>query len=220
MKEADGKRLVLWRHGRTQWNLEHRFQGHSDIPLDSVGEQQAAESAKVLAQLDPDLIICSDLKRARATAQALADIVELEPVIDPNLRETHGGDWEGRKHDDLILEYANFRAWISDSEDVRPDGNGETRSEVAARVVTAINAALNALPSGSTLVVASHGGALRAGMGALLGLPQSHWAALGGLNNCAWSVLVERADSAGVPRWRLSEYNGWSLPEPALGDDT
>ena len=219
MIDADFRRLVMWRHGRTRWNLEQRFQGHTDIPLDEMGVHQAAESAKVLAALDPDLIICSDLQRARSTAQALCDLVDLEAVVDPRLRETNGGAWEGRKHDDLIAEFANFRTWVGDSEDVRPDGNGETRSEVAARVVAAINSALDALPEASTLVVVSHGGALRAGMGALLGLPQRHWAALGGLNNCAWSVLAQRHDSAGQPQWRLREYNGWSLPEPALGDD-
>ena len=220
MIDADYRRLILWRHGRTRWNVEHRFQGHTDIPLDEVGQQQAAESAKILAALDPDLIICSDLQRARATAQALAEIVGLEPVVDPSLRETNGGDWEGRKHDELLAEYANFRTWVADSDDVRPDGNGETRSEVAARVVEAVQAALAALPQASTLVVVSHGGALRAGMGSLLDLPQSDRAALGGLNNCAWSVLAERLDAHGQPRWRLREYNGWSLPEPALGDDT
>lgn len=220
MIDADSRRLVLWRHGRTRWNLEERFQGHTDIPLDEVGIAQAAESAKVLAALDPDLIVCSDLQRARATAQALADLVDLDPVVDWRLRETNGGAWEGRNHHELLAEYPNFRTWVADSEDVRPDGNGEMRSEVAARVVVAINSALDALPAGSTLVVVSHGGALRAGMGSLLGLPQRHWAALGGLNNCAWSVLAERHDAAGQPRWRLREYNGWSLPEPALGDDT
>jgi glucosyl-3-phosphoglycerate phosphatase len=225
--------LILWRHGRTQWNLEHRFQGHSDIPLDEVGLLQASESAKVLSGLDPDLIVASDLMRARDTAQALADVVGLDVVIDPDLRETNGGAWEGRIAGELRGEYPTFIRWSAD-EDVRPDGGGETRGEVADRVVRAIERAMDLLPQGSTLVVVAHGGALRAGMGRILGLPQQHWGALGGLNNCAWSVLVERntagvlsasgegggaGDSGAVRRWRLQEYNGWSLPEPALGDD-
>lgn len=231
------RRLVLWRHGRTLWNVEHRFQGHSDIPLDDVGLMQAAESAKVLADLDPDLIVCSDLGRARQTAGALADLVGLEPVIDPDLRETNGGAWEGLVDTELRERFPAFAQWTAD-EDVRPDGGGETRGEVATRVVRAIDRALGLLPPGSTLVVVAHGGSLRAGMGRLLGLPQEHWGALGGLNNCAWSLLVERdaatvrpvTDAASGPtdpaastparRWRLREYNGWSLPEPALGDDT
>ena len=215
MTYSSPRRIILWRHGRTSWNLENRFQGHTDIPLDEVGVLQAREAAKVLAAEDPDLILASDLSRARSTAQALADLVGLDVVIDPALRETNGGAWEGKQGPELRAEFPNFVKWISD-EDVRPDGGGETRGEVADRVVAAIESALSALPGGSTLVVTSHGGALRAGMGRLLGIPQQHWGALGGLNNCAWSVLVERTEGESS-HWRLSEYNGWSLPEPALG---
>jgi glucosyl-3-phosphoglycerate phosphatase len=221
------RRLVLWRHGRTQWNLEHRFQGHSDIALDDVGLLQASESAKILATLDPDLIVASDLDRARSTAQALADLVGLDVVIDPDLRETNGGAWEGLVAGHLRETFPNYVKW-ADDQDVRPDGGGETRAEVATRVVRAVTRALELLPAASTLVVVAHGGALRAGMGRLLGIPQEHWGALGGLNNCAWSVLEERrtlredelsTGSEPPQRWRLQEYNGWSLPEPALGDD-
>jgi glucosyl-3-phosphoglycerate phosphatase len=217
---AEPRRLVLWRHGRTQWNLEHRFQGHSDIALDEVGVLQASESAKILATLDPDLIVASDLDRARSTAAALADLVGLDVVIDPDLRETNGGAWEGQFAGDLRATFPNYVRW-ADDQDVRPDGDGETRGEVATRVVRAVTRALELLPAGSTLVVVAHGGSLRAGMGRLLGIPQEHWGALGGLNNCAWSVLEERwpVGESTQRRWRLQEYNGWSLPEPALGDD-
>ena len=60
-------RVVLWRHGQTDWNVENRFQGHSDIPLNKVGEYQVVEAAKVLAGLRPDRIISSDLLRAKKT---------------------------------------------------------------------------------------------------------------------------------------------------------
>lgn len=215
------RRLILWRHGRTAWNLAGRFQGHSDVPLDDVGHAQARAAAVELALLDPDLIVASDLVRAQQTASALAERTGLEVVTDARLRETHGGAWEGQFSADLWNLYPQtFPRWVSD-ENVRPDGGGETRSEVAERVVAATADALAALPDGSTLVLVSHGGALRAGMGRLLGLPQDHWGALGGLSNCAWSVLVAREPllPGGHGRWRLQEYNGFSLPTPALGDD-
>ena len=61
-------RLVLWRHGQTQWNVEGRFQGQSDIPLDPVGEEQAERAARLLAALQPSAIYSSDLARAAMTA--------------------------------------------------------------------------------------------------------------------------------------------------------
>jgi len=63
-------RIVLWRHGQTDWNIESRFQGHSDIPLNAVGHYQAAHAAKILAGMNPVKIIASDLIRAQQTAQA------------------------------------------------------------------------------------------------------------------------------------------------------
>ena len=89
-------RIVLWRHGQTDWNVENRFQGHSDIPLNKVGQYQASEAAKVLAALRPDRIISSDLIRAQSTAAALAALTDITVEINPNLRETDGGLWEGK----------------------------------------------------------------------------------------------------------------------------
>ena len=84
-------------------------------------------------------------------------------------------------------------------------------------VVAGVLAALARTPDG-TLVVATHGGAARAAIGALVGLPPEHWAALGVLANCAWSVLQENWSGYG-PGWRLQEYNAGSLPVAALADD-
>jgi probable phosphoglycerate mutase len=89
-------------------------------------------------------------------------------------------------------------------------------------VTSAIERALVQVPSGGTLVVASHGGALRAALGSLLGLEPPQWTALGVLSNAQWSVLVELDGSVPRPaglQWRLHEYNAGSLPEPAVGGD-
>jgi broad specificity phosphatase PhoE len=63
-----GHRVVLWRHGQTDWNIRNRFQGHSDIPLNDVGIYQAQHAARLLADMQPTGIISSDLGRAKATA--------------------------------------------------------------------------------------------------------------------------------------------------------
>lgn len=85
------QRIVLWRHGQTDWNIENRFQGHSDIPLNSVGHRQAERAAPLLLSLKPSKIVSSDLIRAQQTAAALATLSNLAVSIDAGLRETHGG---------------------------------------------------------------------------------------------------------------------------------
>ena len=209
-----GRRVVLWRHGRTAWNAETRFQGSTDVPLDDVGVAQAERAARDLATLEPDLLVSSDLDRARTTAEALGALLDLEVATDPALRETYAGTWQGMVRDDIIAADGDtFRRWAA-GEDVRP-GGGELRSEVAARVTAAVLRHTESLPAGGTLVVASHGGAIRACLGTLLALPAEHWPVLGGLVNCAWSVLEEMPGG----RWRLLEHNARSLPEDVQGDE-
>jgi glucosyl-3-phosphoglycerate phosphatase len=211
------RRVVFWRHGRTAWNAEQRFQGQTDIALDATGLKQAQRAAQALARLKPTRIISSDLERARATAEALGALTGVAVEESPLLRETFAGEWEGLTRPELEQRFGLALAEWSAGADVRP-GGGETRLEVAKRVADAVRAALDDVGAGETLVVATHGGAARAGIGAMLGLPPEHWAALGVLTNCAWSVLEENSAPIG-PAWRLQEYNAGSLPAPALADD-
>ena len=207
----------MWRHGRTPWNLEDRFQGHTDIALDDVGLAQARSAALVLATLEPSAILSSDLQRARATAECLAGLMDLSVTVDPRLRETDGGAWEGRTGAEIravdALAYARWRSGA----DVAA-GGAETRSDVAARAQAAIESAFDDLPDQAVLVVVTHGGTARAAIGRLLGLPAEQWRILGGLANACWSVLT----SSGPPpdgAWRLTEHNAGSLPQPVVGDD-
>lgn len=215
------RRIVLWRHGRTAWNSINRFQGQEDVPLDEVGLDQVRRAAQTLIGLKPTKIVSSDLERARVTAESLAALAGLNVLTDPDLRETFAGVWQGLTRTEIIERFPQeFAAWGGDS-DIRP-GGGETRLEVADRVTRAIEKALLDIPENGTLVVASHGGALRAGLGRLLGLAPAQWAALGVLANAQWTVLTELDELTPRPaglNWRLQEYNAGSLPEPAMGDD-
>ena len=163
------------------------------------------------------MIVSSDLLRAAQTARALASLVGLEVRTDVRLRETYAGEWEGLDRFELMSRFGpEFERWAADSY-VRA-GGGETRVEVASRVVAAIDEFVDMLPTSGTLIVATHGGAARAAIGALLELPAENWACLGVLSNCAWSILSENESLLG-PRWRLQEYNAGSLPTLALADD-
>ena len=211
------RRLELWRHGRTEWNATSRFQGQRDVPLDEMGHAQALRAAPLLAELEPHMIVASDLGRAGATASALAELVSHDVRVDPALRETYSGQWEGMRRSEIEAEFAaSWDAWADGDDTVRPGGDGELRTEVADRMVVAIERHLVDVPDGGTLVVVTHGGAARVAIGKLMGLPSELWGSLGVLTNCAWSVLVERPQPG---LWRLIEYNAGSLPEPALADD-
>jgi glucosyl-3-phosphoglycerate phosphatase len=200
-------RLVLWRHGQTQWNVDGRFQGQSDIPLDSVGKEQAERAARLLAALQPAAIYSSDLIRATATAAPLARLTGLPVILDKDLRERYGGLWEGLTDVEIRARYPVEHAqWL-------PPG-GESSGTVADRAGAAIERIAEALTPGALAVVVSHGAALRLGAARLLGLPEELWGAVGPLANCAWSVLGRRRG-----RWRLLEHNAGTLPEPVLSDD-
>jgi glucosyl-3-phosphoglycerate phosphatase len=214
---SGSRRLVFWRHGRTAWNADRRFQGQTDVPLDATGLAQAERAAKALAHLRPHRIVSSDLSRARQTADALAALTGLEVAEDTDLRETYAGAWQGLTRTELEERFGDELALWSSGSDIRP-GGGETRVEVSARMVAAVDRALADVGPGQTLVVATHGGSARAAIGAFMGLPPEHWAALGVLANCAWSVLQENTSGHG-PAWRLQEYNAGSLPVTALADD-
>jgi probable phosphoglycerate mutase len=207
-------RVVLWRHGQTDWNVVNRFQGHSDIALNEVGVFQAKHAAQILAGMNPTAIISSDLGRARNTAQELANLTGLSVEIDADLRETDGGLWEGKTGaENRAEDFQNFIRWI-DGEDNPAGTTGERRSEVAERAIRAIKKALGD-KTDQVLIVATHGGTARCILGALLQLPLSHWGVIGGLSNASWSIL-ER-----TPRqWSLVEHNAGSIPEPVYGEES
>ncbi|MFF4847358.1 histidine phosphatase family protein [Streptomyces sp. NPDC001194] len=208
-----GRKIVLWRHGQTSWNLERRFQGSTDIELTETGVAQARRAARLLASLKPAAIVASDLRRASATAAELAAVTGLPVTHDAALRETYAGEWQGLTHEEIIEKYGEQYAAWKRGEPVRR-GGGELETEVADRAAPVVLEHADRLPDGGTLVVVSHGGTIRTTIGRLLGLDAYDWEGLGGLSNCCWSVLGE-----GARGWRLMEHNAGTLPEPVLGDD-
>ena len=209
-------RVVLWRHGQTDWNVENRFQGHSDIPLNKVGHYQASEAAQVLAALRPDRIISSDLIRAQETAAALAALTDIKVEINPNLRETDGGLWEGKLASENRATHGElFANWYEGGDE--PAGvTGERRSDVAKRAVAVIEKETTNFSG--TIVFVTHGGTVRSVLGSILKLPIAQWGVIGGLSNACWSILELTKHHTGS-KWYLAEHNAGSLPEPVFGDD-
>jgi len=209
-------RVVLWRHGQTDWNVENRFQGHSDIPLNKVGEYQVTAAAKVLAGLNPDRIISSDLIRAQSTAAALSKITNLKVEINAGLRETDGGLWEGKLASENRASHGELFANWYEGGDEAAGVTGERRSDVAKRAVAVIEK--ESANFAGTIVFVTHGGTVRSVLGSILKLPIPQWGVIGGLSNACWSILELTKHHTGS-KWYLAEHNAGSLPEPVFGDD-
>jgi broad specificity phosphatase PhoE len=197
---------VLWRHGRTAYNNELRLQGQVDIPLDDVGRWQARTAAAALSRAcRPTRIVSSDLQRAIATAQYLAELVDLPVELDARLRERDFGQWEGLSRDEIIERWPEeHAAWTRGEEPTR--AGAETRAAVTGRVGAALAEHLGRLDRGETLVVVSHGAAITLGLTHLLELDTEDWRGLAGLDNAHWAELHASASHA-RPRWRLVRHN-------------
>lgn len=151
--------LILIRHGETDWNVQGRFQGQIDVPLNAFGERQAARLAERMAGERVDIFYCSDLLRTRQTAAPAALRLNLQALPDAGLREQHFGLLEGLSFDEVKARHPNeLRAWLRHDPDYAlPEG--ESVRSFHARVLAALNA-LAARHAGQRLAVVTHGGVL------------------------------------------------------------
>lgn len=211
------RRVVLWRHGRTSWNVEGRVQGQTDISLDEVGRVQAKSAAARLASLAPDRIISSDLERARETAAELGRLTGLEVELDPRLRELNFGEREGLTWRESWERFPEQMRGLASGEEERFPG-AETHAEAGARLASALGEAVADLDDDQTLVMVAHGAVLRVGTATFLGFPELTWRSFAGLSNCSW-ICIEQVRPDRDNRWRLTEWNAGTLPEPVLSDD-
>jgi len=133
-------RFCLVRHGQTAWNLEGRYQGQSDIPLNAAGLEQARELARTLQNVRFDAVYSSDLVRALETANTIIALHDhLQVHVDPRLREINQGEWEGVQIEEIRTQYAHlWQARQVDPVNLRPPG-GETVGEVFQRMHSALD---------------------------------------------------------------------------------
>ncbi|WP_198116286.1 histidine phosphatase family protein [Massilia rhizosphaerae] len=166
--------ILLIRHGETAWNAERRLQGHLDIPLNDEGERQAALLAGALATESIDVLVASDLRRARQTAQAVADLRGLALDIEPALRERGYGGFEGLLYSEIEQRFPReFAAWQARDVDAQlPPGRnvGESFRTFFDRATGAI-LALAAAHAGKTVALVAHGGVLECAYRLARGLP-------------------------------------------------
>jgi glucosyl-3-phosphoglycerate phosphatase len=198
------RQLVVVRHGRTPWNVIDRAQGHTDVPLDDVGNEQAEQTAEALSRLGPARLWTSDLARARQTAAYLEKATGLTAEPDERLREFNLGVRAGLTRDEFAARFPEeYEAWVAgDTTRIVVHGE-ETSAEVRARISPAFREYLAALTPGETGIAVTHGGCLRLGVSELLGWPDGQWRSLRVIDNGAWAVLTKDGD---MPA-RLAAYN-------------
>lgn len=153
-------RIIFVRHGQTAWNLELKYQGHTDTELSVLGLEQAKRVADRLAQEKISAVYASDLSRAFKTAEAIADLHSLAVMPMPGFREIKFGEWEGLTYEDIKAKWPDIiDRFFTHADEVAIPG-GETFSQLKERASAAIEQ-ITARHQGQTIAVVSHGGTIR-----------------------------------------------------------
>ena len=167
--------FYIFRHGETDWNVERRCQGHTDIPLNSNGLAQALDLASRMENIPLDLIVSSDLERALVTGKMVAEKKSIPLIIDPRLRETYFGQAEGMLFEDAIDIFgaeiwSNLMNFKSEFDNLGFPG-GETRKIARDRIIEVLMHLIETTTY-TSIGISTHGAALRNTLHAFL--PDDH----------------------------------------------
>ena len=192
-------RIIAVRHGETAWNVDTRIQGHLDIALNDTGHWQARQVARALADEPLAAVYTSDLQRAHATAQAIAQASGAPLVAEPGLRERSFGELEGKTWAEIETEHPEeARLWRTRVPEWSPQG-GESLLVLQQRILSTLDT-LASRHMGEHIAVVAHGGVLdiiyRAATGLELQAPRS-WL----LKNAAINRLLWTPDSLTLVGW-------------------
>lgn len=147
---------ILIRHGSTEWNLEGRYQGQADPPLNAEGRAQADALCRTLARRDIQAVYSSDLQRAVDTAEKIAGPHHLDVIVDDRLREINQGAWEGMLVEDIAAGFPDEWRAIQESPLSARAPGGESVKEVVHRATAFMREAAAHFPVGPVVIV-SHG---------------------------------------------------------------
>ncbi|AKK06719.1 fructose-2,6-bisphosphatase [Corynebacterium mustelae] len=221
------RRLILLRHGQTEYNATKRMQGHLNTELSELGVAQAEAAADFLSTLNISTIVSSDLNRAYDTATVVGDRLGVAVKKDPRLRETHLGDWQARSRNEVDAMYPGMRAVWRHDPTWAPPGGGESRVDVARRARPVVDELMrdNQQWDDGTVLLVAHGGTISALTSNLLNLEVPQYPMFSGLGNTCWAQLTARPkfeldsngkrrftrftpDTIDTARWYL---DGWNM---------
>lgn len=195
--------LYLVRHGEADSNRDSRFGGWSPAPLTDLGQRQAVAAAMEMRRRAPTVLVTSDLARATQTAAPIADMLGLEPRLEPGLRERSLGVFDGLTFADAEARFPDvWQRLMSRDPAAVPEG-GETADVVYARVSAAIQRILND-HAGQRIAVVTHGLALFHVFSYVCGLgsPSADHPVFVLVDNASITQLERRND-----RWRIISIN-------------
>ena len=154
-------KVILVRHGQTEWNFLKKYQGQTDIPLMDIGRTQAQRAGEYLANNEAiEALYCSDLSRTKETAEIVGKAVSLIPICDPRLREIAFGEWEGLTFTQVYEKYQEeFNDWYNNTFKTKVPG-GETFNQVIDRSMEAVKEIL--AKHKGTVAIVTHVGVIKA----------------------------------------------------------
>lgn len=180
-------RLLLVRHGLTEYNNTRRFGGHSDVDLNDEGRRQAEKVRVRLADEKIDVVYSSDLKRAVSTADIISNGRELETIACPELREMNYGEVEGLTFEEIGRRYPGLREMIIDFNLQMEFPGGESLNGFIERTITFMDR-IDMQERNRNVLIVSHNGSLKVLVCHLLGLDQCHWPKFR-IDNASLSVI-------------------------------
>jgi len=185
-------RLLLVRHGITEFNSARRFAGHSDIELSDMGYRQVERLRDRLADEQIDAVYSSDLKRALVTAQVVSSGHNLDIVTCPELRELNYGEAEGLTFDEIGELYPEVAESVTSFSPQLSFPDGESLGEFIERVTKFLDRLDRHTPS-QTMLIVSHNGPVRMLICRLLGIDMWHWKQIR-IDNASLSIIETRPD--------------------------
>ncbi len=154
-------KFIIVRHGYSEGNKERRFSGQKDVPLDSIGRQQAELTTKyIIENFSVDSIYSSDLMRAYDTVKPLGDALEIPVYKREDLREANLGEWQGMRIADAKIKYPECFAVYAETPGLSTFPGGESYKELMVRALKAIDEIAKE-NDGKTVVIGTHGGVIR-----------------------------------------------------------
>lgn len=163
--------IYLVRHGETDWNIQGKYQGFTDVPLNERGLAQAKACAEAMKEFQIDRIISSDLSRAQVTAESINAYHHAPLKVDSRIREVNFGDWETLHIDEIDARWPGMIWNMYRHPETTALPNGETFQEVQDRAWEALSDEIADAEDGQSILVVCHGGTIRTLLCKLIHLP-------------------------------------------------
>lgn len=206
-------RLLLIRHGETDWNVTLQYQGQANVPLNARGKKQSEALAQRLQGIEAKTLFSSDIVRAWQTAEILGPILGLKPSAMPEFREINVGQWEGLTPEELYRLYPDhMRQYERDPARTVRLG-GESYADLQQRALKALNQIETTYKPDDTVIAVTHGGTIRALLCHVIGIDLGNFGRMW-LDNASISEVRYKAGT-----WRLLRLNDTAHVENLMYED-